>query len=229
MQKVFSDAKRIRKLAFKNALEETRTDPNLSYEEAYERWIKIGIQRETAEINFVIDMMNNSEYGTAMQNLAATVASRQQNLKSLTHTDKQSYMITIRPIEGIDVNLFKDKITSLVERSCFIDGCYSFEQKGTTPDSIGQGLHCHLVARMTQKSKGAVLRDIISSFNKWIKEGLISENNIDVRTTHNPKDIVQRYLINYESDDDHKIITKEYDAIFRERTGLASLYPFKRL
>jgi len=226
VSKIFADAKRQRKDAFKYALQMCSQDPTLNYTDVFEERCRINASRDVAEIRYVINLIQ-SDYGEAMQDLARLVKEGQQTLKSLTY-EPQSYLITIRPIEGIDVNVFKDKITSLVSRKCFIDGCYSFEQKGTNEDTLGQGLHCHIVCRMTQKSKQNVLRDITSSFNSWIKEGLISDNNIDVRTTHNPAEVVQNYLIDYRSDDGHKELTRECDTTWRTLTGLAPLYPFRK-
>ena len=138
---------------------------------------------------------------------------------------KQQYFITIRPDDN-KCNLleFKEKVFAFLEKKCFTNYTLSFEQKGKTVMDIGKGFHCHIVAECTQRSKGNVLRDTLSTWNKWILEGKIAENCIDVRGVKNPESIIQNYLIDYKSDDNHKIETKNIDEIWRNDNSLKSIY-----
>lgn len=138
---------------------------------------------------------------------------------------RQAYMITIRPDDTkCTFDEFRDKVESFVRRACFIKYSYSFEQKGETIATMGQGFHVHIIADMKQRSKSEVLRDTLSSWNSFIVKGLISSNNIDIRTCHNSDEVVKNYLLEYKSNDEHKIKTKEVDYHWRNCKGLEPLY-----
>lgn len=130
------------------------------------------------------------------------------------------YFITVRPDSNLITFLdFKIMIEKMIKRKCFLLYNYSYEQKGITNETIGDGFHCHLVAQMTQRSKGEVLRDVISSFKNYA-----SPNCIQVDICKNPTDVVDKYLLNYESADGHKVVTQESDALFRKKYSLENLY-----
>lgn len=130
------------------------------------------------------------------------------------------YFITIRPDETkCDFQTFYKTVKKFLQRKCIEEFTLSFEQKGITDDELGKGFHCHIVARTTHRSKGECLRDSKSTFS-----GIAAQNCIDVKTTKNPEAIIDGYLTNYESDDNHKIITKDADYKWRLKYSLKSLY-----
>lgn len=133
-----------------------------------------------------------------------------------THT----YFITIRPDETKTtfVNFYND-VRVFTLRRCFQNYTLSFEQKGTTEETLGQGYHVHIIARMTQRSKGEVLRDTQSSFKQYT-----AANCIDVQVCKNPDETIQHYLVDYESKDGHKKPTQEWDAIWRANYSLQPTY-----
>lgn len=160
-----------------------------------------------------------------MKRMKEVIQDEFAELLDVPKKEKQSYMITIRPDDTkVDLIDFTQKIFSLTSRKCFIEGKYSFEQKGTCVDDIGKGFHVHIVARMSQSSKGQVLRDVTSTFKDWIEKGLITTNNIDVRTTKNPEELVNTYLVEYKSDDGHKEVTQSWDELWRTGNSLKRLY-----
>lgn len=137
----------------------------------------------------------------------------------------QHYFITIRPDDSkVEFSDFYDKTIAFVKRKCFIDYKLSFEQKGTCPTELGKGFHCHIVAQMKQRSKTEVLRDTLSSWNDWINKDWIKGNCIQVLTTKNPEQLVNDYLIEYKSDDEHKEQTKNWDEIWRSNLSLSAIY-----
>lgn len=137
----------------------------------------------------------------------------------------REYFITIRPdttmCEFID---FRMKVEKFLERKCFISYTYSFEQKGECLEDLGKGFHVHIVAKMKQASKGNVLRDTLSSWNDWITTGKIAANCIHVLPTKNGEKLINDYLIEYKSDDEHKEPTKQWDEIWRSNNSLQNLY-----
>lgn len=148
-----------------------------------------------------------------------------EELGLTSSTVKQTYMITIRPeCKKISFDKFYKEISTLVKRKCFLDYQLSFEQKGMTLDTLGHGFHVHIVAHMTQKSKGQVLRDIKSSMGCGKPNAWIIDNCIQVDVCKNPEETVQNYLIDYKSKDNHKETTKEWDDIWRSNVGIKNIY-----
>lgn len=130
------------------------------------------------------------------------------------------YFVTIRPDETkCTFEDFYKLVKKYINRRFMKDFTLSFEQKGITDDDMGKGFHCHIVCNTTHRSKGECLRDTISTFS-----GIAAQNCIDIKTTRNPDHIIEGYLTNYESDDNHKIVTKDTDYKWRLKYSLKSLY-----
>jgi len=141
-------------------------------------------------------------------------------VETIGKTTNNWFFITIRPDESkVDFNTFYEKVRKYTERKFMEEFTLSFEQKGIEDKDLGKGFHCHIVANTTHRSKGECLRDTISTFNS-----IAAANCINVQTTRNPKEIIQKYLTNYESDDGHKEPTQEADAKWRTQEQLDPLY-----
>lgn len=135
---------------------------------------------------------------------------------------KQTYFITIRPdTSAIKFYEFYNTVSNYLNRKCFIDYKCSFEQKGTNDETLGQGFHVHIIAKMRQRSKGEVLRDTQRTFKQST-----SANCIQVDLLKTTEDLNQTiaYLDDYTSDDGHKMPTKEWDKEWRKRLGLQDSY-----
>lgn len=136
---------------------------------------------------------------------------------------KNWYFITIRPdnkkITFID---FYNKCKTFAHRAFITEYSLSFEQKGTNDVSLGHGFHAHIVCKTSARSKGEVLRYTQSTFSTCT-----ADNCIEVIPTRMPEDIINNYLLNYESKDGHKIVTKEWDALWRAQNNLKNLYNTK--
>lgn len=131
-----------------------------------------------------------------------------------------SYFITIRPNENkINLNNFHMKVKEFLHKKFVISYTYSLEQKGLTIDTLGQGFHVHIVCNTTHSEKKRCLHAV----QKFFIDSTAS-NCIDVKTTKNGKNIIDEYLINYKSDDGHKIVTKEMDKLWRTNNGLKEIY-----
>lgn len=133
---------------------------------------------------------------------------------------RQTFFITIRPdTTKTKFHDFYNLVRNYIERKMFINYKLSFEQKGTCEEDLGKGFHVHIVAETTCRSKGEVLRNTISTFGKCT-----AANCIQVDVCKNPEETVQKYLIDYESKDNHKIETKEWDARWRANECLDNIY-----
>lgn len=128
---------------------------------------------------------------------------------------KNWFFITIRPHPQISWNEFHAKVMKYLKRSTFISYTCSFEQKGITHATLGEGFHAHIVADCKWRSKPEALRDTFSTFNK-----MCAENCIQVVPTRGPDELIKNYLIEYKSDDNHKECTKKWDTLWREKIGI---------
>lgn len=140
-------------------------------------------------------------------------------------SSNRTYFITIRPDDSkVSFDVFKAQVDKLLSRACFKSLTYSYEQKGVTEETLGEGFHVHIVAEMTQRSKSEVLRDVTSTFKSWISNGWIAPNCIEVCVTKNGAKLIQDYLIDYKSDDEHKVLTKDWDTKWRAKLELNDVY-----
>lgn len=132
---------------------------------------------------------------------------------------RRTFVITIRPKPGLTFDAFKNRVEHMMRRECFIAYAYSYEQKGTDPDNLGNGFHVHIVASVTQRSKGELLRDLQSTWN-----GVVDAQCIQVDACFtSPKTFVEHYLIHYKSNDGHKILTRDADASWRASLSLPAV------
>lgn len=166
------------------------------------------VKRELLLIPQVIDIVKTVEEETGMSMLY------------VPESVKQTFFITIRPdTTKITFPNFKVAIFKLLKRKCFKDFTMSFEQKGLTAETYGDGFHTHIISSMTQRNKAQVIRDVYNTVKTFT-----AENCIDVKPCKNPSQVVQKYLVEYQADDEHKIITKLPDKHWRAAEGLKHIY-----
>lgn len=73
----------------------------------------------------------------------------------------QYCLITVRPVAGTCLVYFEKAIATFMERPFIIGAEYHFEQVGTTPETMGDGFHCHMILH-TKSSKRAneIMKDL---------------------------------------------------------------------
>lgn len=210
---IFAQAKAIRRKAKKDA--ETFADlkskidefscGSMEYKAIYAEEYEKAINRERAEFKEIL-------------HIAAGL--HQDYLEVMGKQTNNWYFITVRPdTRKITFDEFFLLCQKYVHRKCFHSYTLSFEQKGTDVESLGTGFHCHIVADCSWRSKGEALRDTTSTFNKCTEPQCI-----EIKTTRNPDEIVQKYLCDYESKDEHKASTKEWDTMWRLHKNIKHLY-----
>lgn len=208
---IFAQAKAIRKAAWKARTEAEKIGRNLQLtEEEIEEQKQIAYDTEIA--------IAKSDFKEILQ-----IANELHNIyKELKNNEDHNWLfITIRPDPKLNItfNEFYDKVYKYIHRKFFLQYTLTFEQKGTSDNTLGEGFHIHIVADTKWRSTKDSLRDTLSTFNK-----ICSGPGVEIKPTRNPKDIVEKYLTNYESDDNHKISTKEWDIKWRKSLGLEDLY-----
>lgn len=140
--------------------------------------------------------------------------------KGLTNENAQgTYLLTLRPADGHDFDTFYATVQRFVQRNVIVEYTATFEQKGTSTDTLGHGFHTHIVIRTSLRSKADVLRAAQSTFKH-----MVSANNVDVRRCTTPQSVVENYFVAYKSDDGHKEATREWDAAWRSQLMLQPLY-----
>lgn len=180
--------------------------------EAYEYYFEQAVQNTKTDIKYMLRMKEAIEEDF-------------NELLGIEPKEPTAFMITIRPDDTkCCFEEFKEKVFEFVKRKCFKSYTLSFEQKGTLPSELGKGFHVHIVANMKQRSKGEVVRDATSSWKSWIEGGKVAANCIDVILAKRPKELIENYLINYESEDGHKALTKSCDELWRTEKCLESVY-----
>jgi len=197
---IFAHAKQIRRKVIKRL------------EEQDDIWGRDNYDR-TAVANATIEASRN-EFREILQ-IARLLHQDYQEISQSTAINW--YFVTIRPKPGVCFTELYALTHKFVNRAFMKEYTLTFEQKD--PEGSGKGFHCHIVCNTNHRSKGELLRDTKSTFNK-----ICADNCIDIKTTKNPKDIVDNYMIAYKSEDDHKIKTKNGDAIWRTKMSLSDIY-----
>jgi hypothetical protein len=181
---------------------------NEEYELIYNQQLEMNIQIHKQEFIEVLELSSELH---------------QTFLEFKQPTDKR-FFITIRPDDKrVSFELFRTKVLDYLSRKCFVGYTAQFEQKGVSEETLGEGFHVHIVAKMKQRSKPEVLRDTLSSWKGWIEEGWIAGNCIQVEISSNGEALIQNYLIEYKSDDEHKMLTLEWDEKWRQSNNLKLL------
>lgn len=184
---------------------------------------KIAENSETMSYNEAYDMKYNSVLERGMRdfedilNYAEALDDIYQNRK------KQWYFITIRPdVDKVSFADFTAKVDKFIKRKCIGEWTLTYEQVGKSLEDLGKGFHVHIVCSATWRSKGKCVEDTVSSFNK-----ICIPSAIKVGTTHGPDALIQNYFIDYNAEDEHKIETKEWDALWRNANNIKPLYTKK--
>lgn len=128
------------------------------------------------------------------------------------------YMVTIRPDDKlIKFDDFKILVDKFVIKK-FILYSYSFEQKSTHPEGLGQGFHVHIIGQ----AKAAKARLLTQACNYFAD--CTASNCIQIDLCKHPSEAIKSYLLDYKSDDGHKEKTRECDELWRDKKRLAPLY-----
>lgn len=149
--------------------------------------------------------------------LANEISTMFSEIRGSSKTNWQ--FITIRPNLTTTWVEFKQVCDKYLSSKRWIDGSYSYEQKGESLDTVGTGFHLHIIADTTWRSKAECLRDTINAF-----KSCCAPNCIKVIPTKTPQKLIKDYLVDYKSDDDHKEVTQVWDALWRDNLQLPHLH-----
>lgn len=169
---------------------------------------------DTIDIMMMQDFERTCRLGIKLMNRFKEISLENENLKN------DFYFITIRPNEKI-INFikFKKMIELYISQKVILDYKYSFEQKGTCIEDLGIGFHCHLICSFSYDRKSKILHNVCKFF-----KDVAASNCIQVDKCKNPEELIQNYLVDYISNDEHKECTKIWDNAWRQQEGLLKLY-----
>lgn len=175
------------------------------YDRIYNMYVEIGLRefRATAEIMKKTQAIYNEVFAS----------------------EQSAYWIGISPdTRKISLHDFSLLCNKFVKRAPVMKFKLAYEQRGKVPEDMGNGFHVHVMIWVKKgtkswRSKGEILRDCQSTFSKCCVPECVQ-----VELSHNPNEVIDKYLINYESKDDHKIATKDIDLLWRNRYNIKSMY-----
>lgn len=126
---------------------------------------------------------------------------------------------TLRPQPGaIDFASFRSLVLKAVEAKVLKDYCFVFEQVGTSQESLGEGFHAHIVARL---ANGRTMSHVK---NTWSKLSTVCPGaGFLIKPAGRPWGIIEKYFAHI-SKDGHKEVTAEWDTVWRNREGLKAMY-----
>ena len=140
-------------------------------------------------------------------------------VKTKKENKVNTFFVTIRPSPDADWPAFRDKVHKWCGTSmAWSWNAYVFEQKGMSDDTLGAGFHVHIVGSSTLH-KANLLNRCADAFKKFAAKAAIQ-----VSYANTPWKVWNRYLLNHDSTDGHKELTKKWDAKWREREGLKHAY-----
>ncbi len=94
---------------------------------------------------------------------------------------------------------------------------YSIEQRGDTVETMGKGMHIHILIKDLRKRRSHIIRELASTFN-------IKKNFIDVRQSNKAGlyEIRKNYIMGVKTQDKMKKVA--IDRIFRQKNNLRQYY-----
>jgi hypothetical protein len=152
-----------------------------------------------------------------------------------------SYLVTINPKKSFqNVPDMKRLMAHLAKQlrkpnkfgKLITKGVYCFEQRGETPDTVGKGVHAHLLLNLSTLVRKSYIRDnlryTLSKKFPCIDAEKINDNNIlnvQIGTTQEGYENLMNYIQGIKTKD--KAAKVANDKIFREIHSLQCLYDIK--
>lgn len=115
-------------------------------------------------------------------------------LKKPEAFEKGIFFLTIRPHDNLRFELFKEFVQDLFKKKCWSEWEYTYEQKGTTRETMGLGAHIHAILKVTTPSKGKAyfLNEILRFVNKKGLSEAIASNCVDLKLIGSQEDLQRR-------------------------------------
>lgn len=93
---------------------------------------------------------------------------------------KDLIFLTINPKPDVDLFEFLIEVHAIASRKMFLNGTYTLEQRGTTPETLGTGIHAHFAMMRDPSYKPSKIAKILST-SLLKKEMIGNARHVDVR------------------------------------------------
>lgn len=148
----------------------------------------------------------------------------QNIIKELEFTQKNVVFISLRPPPSVEFETFLAVMKKILNKKWLKRYIYTYEQKGETEDTAGQGFHAHIILYRDGKVFSEIKREIDNTIKHIIDLKVYSAH--DYKLCDDDDDNVQR-LLNYiqgTKKDKYKHASQEIDIYWRNKMGLAPYY-----
>lgn len=116
---------------------------------------------------------------------------------------------------------FMSLVLSIMSKQVFTHAVASLEQVGDIDTGdLGRGMHAHIVGLLAPKRCKS---HVVSALNIRAVSDIAEGRGVHVVESFSPVAFVKRYLMNYEADDEHKIVHKAADALWRTQHNIPAL------
>jgi len=156
------------------------------------------------------------------KNLFDLVQRQEQEIKKLTaQKNHNGYVwITISPKECVGLSLFRKKIEKLASRKMFLSHTYVYEQRGDSMDTLGKGLHAHMLCKRNLDYKpNKIVRNVLNT-----TKSIADSKAVDIQFVGEDfrKDKVEYMLGKKTGAGKEK--KQDFDKIFRKKNNLKAFY-----
>ena len=132
--------------------------------------------------------------------------------------------ITINPKPSVTLPQCVKKVEKLVNRKLFKDYLYVYEQRGTDPESMGRGFHCHILAQRNLSYKPSKVRDCIKNTCKILVSNVNNKNTLNIQHIGENWAVDKRTYILGKKEGEGKDIKQDFDKIWRSKNNLKVYY-----
>jgi len=147
---------------------------------------------------------------------------RKQALKLLKSDSPELYFITVNPKPGTTLDMLMKHIHNFCSRKSVRDYLYSIEQRGETEETMGDGIHSHILLKWNKKDNKYIKQFLYESCKRIVGSNMPQILNVRRITNEVYQDKID-YLngIKWDAEKDLKI---KYDIKFREINKISPLY-----
>lgn len=209
---------RIRKCVEKELDKIPLDDPD--YNDTYKKTEELFLKRELRNLR------KDIEYAKAVREILESegMISHSREPRSLP---EKWCLITIRPDETPNIPNFHDALRCGLAKALFLDYMYAFEQKGESTETMGQGFHVHILAKVTETTR---VQNIVAALQN--KRSPLSKYNFVLQVGNGrnkfiPDETGYQRALNYirgEKHNDAKKAACDIDIIWRRANNLEPLY-----
>lgn len=190
---------------------------------------KMGLSREDIYNKYINEEFKKLESALKLNERLENLLTQYNITKGKEEKLEGNYFwITLRPgPEHLHrFNDFKHLVdTKYITRSCFLSFILSWEQKGETEETMGEGYHCHILALTPNwLKKTQLIKDTKSTFNKFLN-GFVPEAFVQVEYVRTVEHFhnINAYLRGYKADG-FKETASTLDIPWRKQLGLNNTY-----